>query len=166
VTMYVPKKLQENFKLIEENHGDNILVMGAISCCGSRDFIISYFGDLEKTLFGHKYIIGEYNHVGLLAKCKNCGKEISLFNGFTDGYDNCALGLHDVLPLLNYNDFMCDKCKRNYFSIEICFEYQSREELEEIGIQEYENAFSWIWISVVCSSCKKKYEDLIDIETA
>jgi hypothetical protein len=163
--MYVPKKLQETFELIQEKHGTNIIVQGVVSCCSQHDFTISYLGELKTNWLGHKSIFPENDTIVLMAKCKTCGKEIQVFNSYTDGYDNCV---NNSLPpsLSGLANFSCPKCLKDYFSIELSFEYQSKEELEEDGVQEYENAFSWIWVSLICSSCKRTFKNLVDMETS
>jgi len=169
--MYVPKKLQENFKLIKEEPGTNIIVKGVLSCCGQHDFTILYVGELETNWFGRKDIFpkGE-NTIVLAAKCNVCGNEIEVFNSLTDGYDGVTGGhddyidIHSAISSLEFNTFNCTKCSASNFLINISFEYP--DDLENDGIQEYENAFSSIWISPTCTSCKKTYKNLIDMETA
>ena len=167
--MYIPKKLQQNFELSKEKLVvGNIIVNGSLSCCGQSDFAIHYLGELVYSLLGRKIINVENEALVFIATCKICGKKIQVFNSYTDGYDgciNCENGYHEP-PLPELTSFLCPKCLKNVFSIEITFEYQSKEELEEDGVQEYENAFSWIWISLTCSSCKRKLKSLIDMETA
>lgn len=164
--MYVPKQLQENFELIDEKQGTNIIVKGVLSCCGQHEFTIAYLGELTSFWFGRKYINSKNDEtVVLIATCKTCGKEIQVFNGYTDGYDNCVDNSLSP-PWAGLTNFSCLKCSKDYFSIKLVFEYQSKEENEENGIQKYENAFSWVWISLTCLSCKRTFKNLIDMETA
>ena len=150
--MYVPKKLQGNFVILQERHKwGNIIVKGELSCCDNRSFAIKYSGADERIVF--------------IATCQSCNNEIQVFNGYTDGYDNIEEESH-IQPALKFNDFICVKCQKSSFATKIVFEYQSKEYLEEDSVNEYENAFSWIWISPVCVSCNKKYKNLVDVETA
>ena len=163
--MYLPKRLQPYIELIDEKHGTNIIVKGILSCCDQHRFHITFSGKLTTSLVGHKYIKQEKDAVVIIANCAVCGKEIPVFNSCTDGYDNCVN--HFAAPSsFGFNNFSCSKCSTDCFSIELSFEYQSKEELENDGVHEYENAFSWIWISPTCSCCKKTYRNLIDIETS
>lgn len=168
--MYVPKKLQRNFELIKEEQGDNIIVTGVLSCCGQHDFTISYVGELRTGWFGRKDIFSkEYNTIILIAKCNVCGKEIEVFNSLTDGFDGVTglddyVDVHSALSSLEFNAFNCTKCSASNFLINISFEYP--DDIEDDGIEEYEDAFTWIWISPTCTSCKKTYKSLIDMETA
>jgi len=163
--MYIPKRLQQNFELSKEKHGNNIIVKGRLHCCGQYDFTIHYFGELRQDFIGQNAIYPKNDTTFLIAKCSICGKEIQVFNSYTDGYENCVNGYHTyALPELIV--FPCPKCSKDVFSIWVTFEYQSKEELEEDGVQEYENAFSWIWVSPICSSCKREMKNLIDVETS
>jgi WD40 repeat protein len=166
--MYVPTKLQPYFELDKEKLvAGNIIVKGTLSCCGQYDFNIQYFGELELVWIGRSVIFTKDGTVILTASCNNCGREIQVFNSDTDGYDgstNSVNRCNKSLPELS--DFLCPTCSNALFSIEITFEYQSKDELEEDGVQEYENAFSSVWISLNCSSCKRKAKNIIDMETA
>lgn len=162
--MYIPKKLQHHFEPVAERHCDNILVKGRLICCNTSDFTVTYSGRLKKNLIGRKAIFMEDAAVVLVAKCRVCAGEIEVFNSSTDGYDACE-GNVALAPLLELTGFACAKCSSYGFSVNMVFEYQSREELFEAGVEEYENAFSWIWISLECNACKKKYKNLIDLET-
>lgn len=163
--MYAPRRLQGNFVLKDEKYGTNIITKGALSCCGQYDFSVSYFGELRTDWRGNVSIFPQYDALALTAKCKVCGKEIQVFNSFTDGYDNCV-NKTELQSMPAMSMFPCSRCSSDYFSIEQTFEYQSREELEEEGVQEYENAFSWIWVSLTCTTCKKLFKNLVDLETS
>ena len=38
-------------------------------------------------------------------------------------------------------------------------------ELDMLGINEPDNAFTWIWITLKCNNCGKTYKNIVDIET-
>ena len=163
--MYIPQKLQEYFILQKETFGSNIIVRGQLSCCGSHRFAISYFGKMETGLFCRKTIYPQEDILALNAKCQLCRREIHVFNSITDGYDGYA-SIDTFSHLYELNELFCPKCTKAEFSISLSFEYQSEEELLEDGVQDYRNAFSWIWISPTCLSCGKTYKNLVDMETA
>jgi hypothetical protein len=163
--MYLPKKLQQNFEFIAEKQDTNIIVKGILSCCAQHRFFINFSGKLKTNFVGQKTIDSENADIVLIAKCVVCDKELQVFDSRTDGYDNCVNHSHlSSLPILN--NFLCSKCSSDSFSIKLSFEYQSKEELISDGVQEYERAFSWIWISPTCSCCKKAFKNLINTETS
>ena len=163
--MYVPKRLQQHFLTNDERHGENIIIVGSLSCCGRREFSIDYQGKIKSSLFGHKFLYESEDGIILQAKCKTCRKEILVFNSFTDGYDNWENKIEEI-SYEKLDSLSCPKCNGTYFSLDISFEYLSQEELEEESIKEYENAFSWIWCTITCESCGSKLKKFIDVETA
>ena len=54
--------------------------------------------------------------------------------------------------------------QENVFSINVTYEYPEIEELKELGIEEMNNAFTWIRIALECRSCKKRYNNFVDYE--
>lgn len=60
----------------------------------------------------------------------------------------------------------CKKCQDDNFSISIKYEYPNVQELENLGITEIDNAFTWIWVTLECNKCGTKYKNFIDYETA
>ena len=61
--------------------------------------------------------------------------------------------------------FVCIKCKSNDFKVKIKYEYTDINELDKLRKKEKDNAFSWIWISLECNKCGKKYKNFVDLET-
>jgi hypothetical protein len=163
--MYIPTRLQQKFELKDTKLGTNIIINGNIVCCGQHDFKISYSGMLKKSLIGRMGIFPIESELVLLAKCSVCGEEIQVYNNRTDGYDNC-FKVTPPKPLLVLNDLFCSNCHEEYYSIEITFEYQSKEDLENDGVKDFQNAFSWIWITLKCSTCNRIFKNIVDIETA
>ena len=47
----------------------------------------------------------------------------------------------------------------------IKYEYPNKNELDMLGINEPDNAFTWIWITLKCNNCGKTYKNIVDIET-
>ena len=161
--MYVPRRLQENFNISEERYGSNVLVKGVLYCCDQHNFNLKYVGRVESGVINRKVIHPDDGTVVLDAACIICGRVIQVFNSNTDGYDG-SVGTYKTLSTPAQNDFTCSKCSTRAFSVDVTFEYQTKEELEEEGVLDYENAFSWIWITVTCMSCGRKHKNLIDME--
>lgn len=163
--MFIPKKLQPNFDLGKILEGDNILVNGKMKCCEQYNFKIQYIGEIRSSLLGRKTITCHDSELSLIAECCECRKKIEIFNNQTDGYDNCFNGARPVSEF-SPKALECYTCSGEAFIIEITFEYQSKEDLEKDGVNDYQNAFSWIWVNLECSTCKTKYRKIIDYETA
>lgn len=61
--------------------------------------------------------------------------------------------------------FECRKCKNNDFKVKIKYEYIDINELDELRRKGKDNDFSYIWISLECNKCGKKYKNFVDLET-
>lgn len=163
--MYIPKRLQPYFEVTSEKYGTNIIVDGILTCCGSHEFDISFYGDLKQNWLGNKTLHANDNGLILNAKCKKCGKDIQVFNSFIDGYDPCSEKVQSS-PKVKTNHIVCSKCSKDGFALSMTFEYQTQEELHEEGIDDYENAFSWIWVTIKCNTCGLKFKNFVDYETS
>ncbi|HML68255.1 MAG TPA: hypothetical protein PKA81_07635 [Clostridia bacterium] len=163
--MYVPKPLQPNFVISSEKSQPNILVSGHIECCNQSGFEILYHGESKNSWIGHVVLNPVDDTVAVWARCPICGKLIPIFNSLTNGYDRCVEGENEK-KTLHKEQFRCIKCQREIFQVAITFEYPQKEELLSDGISDYENGFSWIWVSLTCASCNRKYRNIIDLETA
>ena len=161
--MFVPRRLQKNFEVSEEGHGANVLVKGALRCCNQHNFNLKYVGRVESGVINRSVIHPDDGTVVLDAACIICGRVTQVFNSNTDGYDSSVSSV-ETLSVPAQNVFPCSKCSTLAFTIDITFEYQTKEELEKEGVLDYENAFSWIWITVTCMSCGRKHKNLIDME--
>ena len=59
----------------------------------------------------------------------------------------------------------CLKCQNKSFSVAIKYEYPDVKELQELGISDIDNAFTWIWITLECNNCGTRYKNFVDYET-
>ena len=105
----------------------------------------------------------ENDKIVLKARCKKCGKVISIFDSSCDGYEQCGKGQPTHVPITKPVD--CKKCRDRGFSIGIKYEYPDIQELEELEIPEIDNAFTWIWITLECNNCGTRYKNFINYET-
>lgn len=163
--MNAPRRLQDNLKLTTIKDGDNIRVGGQLSCCDQHDFEVTYHGSLKKTLLGGQFLQDD-NGLILKAKCKNCSKELVVFSSFADGYDGSVLSIEQAPSNLQLVPYDCPKCSNNSFKINLEYEYLSEEEIRKEGIDDYENSFTWIQVSLECIRCGKTTKKFIDFETA
>ena len=161
----LPKRIESCLKnIIRRQNETSLLIEGRLHCCNSQDFSIKFEGKLKKILGGKMYIYSADNRIVLEACCLKCGKNILVFDSNRDGYEQCDC--NDSISSTNFKELVCNKCKHNNYSINIKYEYPNIQELEEEGIVNVDNAFTWIWISIKCNECGTEYRKLIDFETA
>lgn len=108
----------------------------------------------------------------LEAMCVNCGKKISIFNSETDGY-NALLNSSNTSYEKDF--FMqkkskCRRCGSDHSKIEVNISNIGRKELLSEpgnGVKEFnwEDAFDWITVDLICSCCGRISKKYLDIET-
>ena len=157
-TVLIPEKIQPYFDIEVQK---NSLIKGRIICCNVHDFEIFVTGKVQRSAFSKMYVFQENEEMIIEAHCKNCGKVISIFNNRQDGYEkyNGDSLTRKIPTIVN-----CPHCQENVFSINVTSEYPEIEELKELGIEEMNNAFTWIRIALECRSCKKRYNNFVDYE--
>ena len=155
----LPKKIRPFLSAIEKNEKqDQLYVSGSLSCCGEDSFEISVFGTVKQYLFSKMSLFENDNGIALMALCCQCGNTISVFDSRNDGYDHNEVPRNESeLPL---QQIICRKCHRKSFRVNIRYEYSDIREIED------DNDFSWIWISLTCSTCGAAYKNFIDCETS
>lgn len=164
--MNAPKRLNKNLDLsiVEDRH--NIVARGQLFCCDQHDFEVLYHGSLRKTLFGNQYLQADGNDLHVIARCAHCHREIVIFNSLTDGYDRCIDPIEQPAPSFDLDSYKCQKCSKKVFRVTLKYEYLSKAEIDDEGISDYENSFTWLWISLKCSHCGKEIKNFVDYETA
>lgn len=160
----VPVKLQPYFQHLRTKIDTYTFIRGKIICCSYSEFDVLYCGEIRKSNFGQVFFCDNDNGLAVRLRCKKCGQEIEVFNSLTDGYDRC---IKEKTYSADYQcqPFTCKQAHAN-FSAEVTFEYPPQQELCEDGIEEYENAFTWIRVTLKCNSCNKVFKHIIDYETA
>lgn len=96
-------------------------------------------------------------------RCRRCGKVVSVFDSSCDGYEQCGDALYRYIKTKPID---CRKCRNGGFSVAVKYEYPNIQELEELGISEIDNSFTWIWIMLGCNKCGTRYKNFVDCETA
>ena len=137
-------------------------------------------GSLEalKTLEGKKAIIcvggGSMKRNGFLQKAedylKEAGMEVKLFEGIeSDPSVETVMKGAAVMTEFEPDWIVAigggspiDAAKAMW----IKYEYPDYQELMGLGITEMDNAFTWIWITLECNQCGKRYNNFVDFETA
>ena len=143
--------------------GDNTLIEGILTCCNSHDFEVRIAGDIKYDLFSEMHLLPMDEKIAIDVCCKKCGKVISVFNSNQDGYERTETKCYKFALT---KPLVCKKCTDNTFSVEIKYEYPDYQELMGLGITEMDNAFTWIWTTLECNQCGKRYNNFVDFETA
>lgn len=162
--MCVPMKLKPYFQHLSASTDTYTFIRGKIICCSCSEFDVLYCGVIRKSIWGQVFFSDNDDGLVVKLRCKKCGQEIEVFNSLTDGYDRC-IEEKDRSTSYQLQPFTCKQAHSD-FSAEVTFEYPPKQELIEDGIEEYENAYSWIWVTLKCNSCNKIYKHILDYETA
>ena len=159
----VPEKLKHHFEItMQKVHHGNTLTEGTLVCCDPHDFEVYVTGQIKHGLVSKLYLTAPDGTVSFAARCKTCGKELSVFNSAVDGYEPSGHKSTLSIPQL----LSCPKCSGHGFSVGIRYEYPDAQELEGLKIAAPDNAFTWIWITLKCRSCGTVYRDFISFECA
>lgn len=159
----IPLKIAPYFKkLHQEMDGDHALIDGLLTCCNCTDFEVYAAGNIKHGIFSKMHLLPANENMRLEARCRKCGNTIVVFDQNCDGYNQ--LGCEQYIPV-TAKAVICKKCLGNHFSIRIRYEYPDIQELRDLGINEVENAFTWIWVKLICSKCESNYPNFIDWET-
>ena len=156
----IPKRMQPYFKIKDTVVND--IIQGDLLCCGHNNFSVQIFGRIHYGIFNTMQLLPKNNEVAIYSYCLKCGNALSVFNSICDGYDQCDINTHKVV---SSHPLECKMCHHNDFSIKIKYEYPKLEELNELGIVNKDNAFTWIWITIKCNYCGKEYRNFLDYET-
>ena len=162
--MLIPAKIEPYFRLISrKKDGENTLTKGEMVCCNAHEFEVKAVGEVKSGLFLGVHLEPENDEMVLELCCKNCGKIFSGFDSTRDGFERCG---EESSAKIKPRRFDCKKCSDSNFAVSIKYEYPDSKELDDLGITEKDNAFTWIWVTLVCNTCGAKYSDFIDYETA
>lgn len=162
--MLVSKRIEPFFRMTQQKQdGDNTLVEGMLTCCNAMDFEVFVAGEIRHRIFSKMCLFPKNNRIILEARCKKCGKAILVFDSSCDGYEQCGNNQYTHITTKHIN---CKKCLDDCYSVIIRYEYPNAQELDELEFKEIQNAFTWIWITLVCNSCGTSYLNFVDYETS
>lgn len=160
----IPKIIQPYFESTRQTtDGDNNIIEGALTCCNAHDFEVLVVGKIKHTLFSKMFLCPENERTVFKVRCKKCGKVISVFNSSCDGYGQCGKEFQSTCA--SPRPINCKKCQNGDFSVTIKYEYPNDHELQELEINDSDNAFTWIWIKIECNKCGTRYKNFVDCET-
>lgn len=160
----IPKKIQPYFKVTHQTeNSDDSLIEGVLTCCNAHDFEVLVVGEVKHSMFSRMRLFPKNGEISVEVRCRKCGKVISVFDSGCDGYDQCGKRQYTQVQPKSID---CVRCRNEGFSVGIKYEYPAVKELEELGITETDNAFTWIWMTLECNNCKTIYKNFVDCETA
>ena len=163
--MMIPDRIKQSFLLTDQRQdGENALISGRLICCGQSDFSLRVVGTMHRGLFHRMNLYPGGEELALGATCAKCGKRILVFDDKSDGYDTCFSATGET-SFSTAGPVRCAKCGGESFSVDLRFEYPDERELADLDCATPENAFTWIWASLTCAGCGKKYTDFISSET-
>ena len=155
--MYAPQKIRPFFSEVISKRSN--ILCGTITCCNSDDFEILYYGNIYKNITGKKKLYNNKDGLILYVRCKKCNRIIKIFNSFSDGYDNYIEKNTEIeKELLSYD-------KHDVYSIKVTFEYPDIEELMELNIDQPQEAFTWIFVSIKNKRNNKVIKNFVSYET-
>lgn len=159
----LPEKIAPYFETtLQKINGDNTLIEGSLKCCHSHEFEVQVAGKVKQSLLSKMHLFPDSEKTVLKVRCKKCGKVIPVFDSERDGYGQCDNNKFDCAAT---SSVVCKKCQHNDFSVFVKYEYPDLKELDELGIRQRDNAFTWIWVTLKCNQCGTKYNNFIDLET-
>ena len=160
----IPKKIKPYFNTTNQKmDGDNTLIEGILTCCNAHDFEVFVFGEIKHSMFSKMCLFPENDKTAIEVRCRKCGKVISVFDSGCDGYEQCG---KEQYTHIQTKPIDCGKCRNGGFSVSIKYEYPDIQELAELEITEIDNVFTWIWITLECNKCRKRYRNFVSFETA
>ena len=164
--MMIPDRIKQYFLLTDQRQdGENTLVSGQLRCCDQPTFSLRTVGAVQRGLLHRMSLYPSAEGLAIRAVCARCGRDILVYDAGSDGYDNCFSGAGET-SFSTAGSVQCMKCGGEIFSIDLRLEYPDRQELADLGCTNPENAFTWIWISLTCAKCGKRYTDFVSYETA
>lgn len=163
-TGLVPARMQPYFRTTSrKSDKDNERIEGMLVCCNSHEFEIQVGGKVKHNLFSKThYLTSKDDKITVFARCKKCNKDVTVFDSKSDGYEQMG---KKTATLITTKLFACKKCANNNFSVYIEYKYPDVQELKDLSIMERDNAYTWIWIMLVCNKCGKTYRNFVDYET-
>lgn len=164
--MMIPNRIKQYFLLTDQRqNGENTLVSGRLQCCEQPAFSFSAVGTVQRGLLHRMSLYPSAEGLVLRAACARCGRDIPVFDAGSDGYGN-SFSKAGETPFSTAESIQCIKCGGGSFSVDLRFEYPDERELSDLGCTDPGNAFTWMWVSLTCASCGKKYMDFVSQETA
>lgn len=159
----IPEKILPFFLTTREREKyGSVYTEGSLSCCGGDCFGVDIWAEVMSGRIFSMYLTEKNHRLVLGARCRSCGKSISLFDSGRDGYDACSPAQEEAPPL---RPLACKKCGKADFSLLLRYEYPPMEDLEFLNLPDPSNRFTWIQATLRCKCCGAVYKNFLDWET-
>ena len=107
------------------------------------------------------------------AVCKQCGKEIVIFDAGRHGWDGFVCGDDFLDREMPYDKYHCCNCREDGHKIIVHIASQGKEDFIEeclanddsFSLEDWVDAFEWISISLTCEKCGLISKKWLDLET-
>lgn len=160
--MLIPTTFASNFQCTQQKNGSwENTTAGDLICCGKQRFALEYEGEIKYNLWGTTYLLSQNGRVALTARCKECGRNILVFDNASMGYDRQS---ETAKPGCG-NPMRCRRCGENNFFVSICLEYPDDQDLQDLDTPDTGNAFTWIRVTLKCNNCGNKHSKVLNYET-
>lgn len=153
----IPTHLRDYLIPREEEENCEFQVTGTLRCsCGCREFSVT---ESNEGMLAHLY-------------CKDCGKEIELFDAGKHGWNGFVCHMDPVDRSAQSWKAVCDECKNAYFYVTVWISSQGKEDfLSECAAhdpsfreEDWVEGFEWIQVSLECSKCGIDMDNWLDCE--
>ncbi len=145
-------RLPRHLKSYAENiamKDDRISCDIAVNHC--KDLCFGLHGNLIHKVLSHGLInpIAERLSISLMTDDQNSH---TLYDSRRDGYGSQIEPEQQCKPI-EMKKAVCPKCGKSQFQVHFVFEYPDDED----DIPALDLAFTWVWITMKCSNCRRKY---------
>lgn len=96
----IPEKILPFFLTTREREKyGSVYTEGSLSCCGGDCFGVDIWAEVMSGRIFSMYLTEKNHRLVFGARCRSCGKSISLFDSGRDGYDACSPAQEEAPPL-------------------------------------------------------------------
>ncbi|HHU28170.1 TPA: hypothetical protein GXZ54_03320 [bacterium] len=165
-----PTHLRQRIK-VDPDLSSKDVCHGRIVCeCRNDEMEVYYYGKIQKRIFRTPCVLpfkDDFDNasvIGILLKCKKCGREILLYDSNIHSY-NASKHKKRIKKEL-YQPFTCEKCDNKYFMVDCEFQYLNEvlDDISEVKINNKSSNFDWIVVDLKCQSCLKEYNRFLNHE--
>ena len=162
----IPERIKPFFVSNDrKDKADVCFATGGLACCNQHGFYIWADGMIQNTFPNKMQLTENTNGLAVCAKCSECGSEVVAFDSECDGYDHCFSEIKRRERSFK-TSIKCTQCGESIFLVQLQYEYPNEQELIYLDCTEPDNAFTWIWITLTCTKCGKRFANFVNQETA
>ena len=153
----IPTHLQQFLEPVGEENSE-YEVTGTVRCtCGCKNFEV--------------WQSNERQIIKLV--CKQCGKEIQLFDAGKHGWNGFVCGDDFLDQTLPFEKHTCPDCDEDVFEVTVHISSQGKQDFLEECVanddsfsgEDWVDGFEWITVSLTCRECSGEDQEWVDLET-